>query len=556
MLSDLSIRDVVLIERLDLAFGAGLSVLTGETGAGKSILLDSLGLALGARAEARLVRTGADKASVTASFRLAADHPARAILAEQDIQAEDELILRRTLTSDGRSKAFVNDEPVSVTLMKRLGETLVEIQGQFDQHGLLDAQGHRGILDAFGATDAALENVAEAYRAWRHAERALEDAKAKAAQAAREEAFLRHAAEELAQLGVKKGEEDDLANERSLLQNAEKLGEAMTGAVSALIDGQGADSRLREAQKLLGRVADKAGGMLDEPMAALDRAAVEIQEAVGAIERVASALDADGRRLEHVEERLFAIRDMARKYDRHPDDLPAYAEEVAEQLTLISDGATRLEGLGAALAKAKAQYVTAAKALSEARHSAARRLDAAVNAELPPLKLERARFATTVDVLEEHLWGADGMDRVAFEVATNPGSAPGPIGKIASGGELSRFLLALKLSLADAGSAPTLVFDEVDSGVGGATAAAVGSRLKRLAEGVQVLVVTHSPQVAALGAQHLKVEKHEAGGRMSTGVAPLSQDQRQEELARMLSGAVVTPEARAAAARLLQGVDG
>jgi len=555
MLSDLSIRDVVLIERLDLAFGPGLAVLTGETGAGKSILLDSLGLALGARAEARLVRTGADKASVTASFHLSPGHPARAILAEQDVVAENDLILRRTLTADGRSKAFVNDEPVSVALLKRLGETLVEIQGQFDQHGLLDPQGHRGILDAFGATGPALDRVAEAYRTWRAAGRALEEAKAKAAQAARDEAFLRHAADELSKLGLKPGEEAELANERALLQNAEKLGEAMTGAISALIDGQGADSRLREAQKLLGRVADKAGGRLDEAMAALDRAAVEIQEAVGSVERVAGALDADGRRLEHVEERLFAIRDMARKYNRQPDDLPKYAEEVAEQLALISDGANRLEGLGATLASSRAAYVAAAEALSVARKAAAGRLDAAVNGELLPLKLERARFATTLERLEEHLWGADGLDRIAFEVATNPGSAPGPIGKIASGGELSRFLLALKLSLADAGSAPTLVFDEVDSGVGGATAAAVGSRLKRLAEGVQVLVVTHSPQVAALGATHLKVEKQEAGGRMSTGVVPLSYGERKEELARMLSGAVVTPEARAAAARLLQGVD-
>lgn len=553
MLSDLAIRDVVLIERLDLRFERGLSVLTGETGAGKSILLDSLGLALGARAEARLVRQGAARAAVTAAFRVGPDHPARAILAEMEIEAEDELVLRRALSADGRSKAFVNDEPISVALLKRLGDTLVEIQGQFDQQGFLNPQGHRALLDAYGGHDALREAAADAHRAWTNAQAALDQAAREAENAAREEAYLRHAVDELDKLVPEAGEADRLAEDRIALRHAEQLGEAMTGALAALGDAGGADQRLREARKVLDRVADKAGGRLDAALAALDRAEVEMREALGELNAAAQDLDGDAGRLEAVEERLFALRDAARKYNRDPDALPALKDDMTAQLALIDRAESVMAELKAATRAARAAYERAADALSAARRDAAARLDEVVNAELAPLKLDKARFATRIEALAETAWGPDGRDRAVFEVATNPGAAPGPLNRIASGGELSRFLLALKLALAEVGSAPSLVFDEVDAGIGGATAAAVGARLKRLAERVQVLVVTHSPQVAALGRAHMKVEKIEAGGRMTTGVAALDPAARREEVARMLAGATVTQEARAAAAKLLEG---
>ncbi len=555
MLTGLTIRDIVLIDRLRLSFSGGLAVLTGETGAGKSILLDSLGLALGRRFEAKLVRPGADKASITAEFDLPEDHAVHAILDENDLPREDHLILRRTVSADGRSKAFVNDQPVGIALLKQIGERLVEVQGQFDQHGLLDAATHIDLLDAFGGLDAERGQVERLFGGWQAARREYDKAAAKAEAARKEEDYLRFAAEELDKLAPQPGEEEDLAERRTLLQNAERLTESITAAVDFLSGNGGVDDGLRQAQRALDRVADKMGERLNEVVAGLDRAAVEIEEAIGQLNRIGSDLNADSGELEDIEERLFALRDIARKHGTGVDDLPRLREDIAERLTFIDAGEERLAALTAQAEAARKEYERAAETLSAKRRSAAERLDAAVNAELPPLKLERARFATEIHPLEPSKWGPNGRDRVGFAVTTNPGMPGGPLDKIASGGELSRFLLAIKVALAEVGTVPTLVFDEVDAGVGGATAAAVGERLGRLAERLQVLVVTHSPQVAARGVSHWRVAKSTGNdGRAATSVSSLDPHNRREELARMLSGAEITDEARAAADRLIQGV--
>lgn len=555
MLTGLTIRDIVLIDRLRLSFSGGLAVLTGETGAGKSILLDSLGLALGRRSEAKLVRPGADKASITAEFDLPEDHAVHAILDENDLPREDHLILRRTVSADGRSKAFVNDQPVGIALLKQIGERLVEVQGQFDQHGLLDAATHIDLLDAFGSLDAERGQVERLFGGWQAARREYDKAAAKAEAARKEEDYLRFAAEELDKLAPQPGEEEDLAERRTLLQNAERLTESITAAVDFLSGNGGVDDGLRQAQRALDRVADKMGERLNEVVAGLDRAAVEIEEAIGQLNRIGSDLNADSGELEDIEERLFALRDIARKHGTGVDDLPRLREDIAERLTFIDAGEERLAALTAQAEAARKEYERAAETLSAKRRSAAERLDAAVNAELPPLKLERARFATEIHPLEPSKWGPNGRDRVGFAVTTNPGMPGGPLDKIASGGELSRFLLAIKVALAEVGTVPTLVFDEVDAGVGGATAAAVGERLGRLAERLQVLVVTHSPQVAARGVSHWRVAKSTGNdGRAATSVSSLDPHNRREELARMLSGAEITDEARAAADRLIQGV--
>ncbi|MBO6837040.1 MAG: DNA repair protein RecN [Alphaproteobacteria bacterium] len=555
MLTGLTIRDIVLIDRLRLSFSGGLAVLTGETGAGKSILLDSLGLALGRRSEAKLVRPGADKASITAEFDLPEDHAVHGILDENDLPREDHLILRRTVSADGRSKAFVNDQPVGIALLKQIGERLVEVQGQFDQHGLLDAATHIDLLDAFGGLDAERGQVERLFGGWQAARREYDKAAAKAEAARKEEDYLRFAAEELDKLAPQPGEEEDLAERRTLLQNAERLTESITAAVDFLSGNGGVDDGLRQAQRALDRVADKMGERLNEVVAGLDRAAVEIEEAIGQLNRIGSDLNADSGELEDIEERLFALRDIARKHGTGVDDLPRLREDIAERLTFIDAGEERLAALTAQAEAARKEYERAAETLSAKRRSAAERLDAAVNAELPPLKLERARFATEIHPLEPSKWGPKGRDRVGFAVTTNPGMPGGPLDKIASGGELSRFLLAIKVALAEVGTVPTLVFDEVDAGVGGATAAAVGERLGRLAERLQVLVVTHSPQVAARGVSHWRVAKSTGNdGRAATSVSSLDPHNRREELARMLSGAEITDEARAAADRLIQGV--
>jgi DNA repair protein RecN (Recombination protein N) len=559
MLQSLSIRDFVLIEKLDLTFArgpvsgphGGLGALTGETGAGKSILIDALGLALGARAESGVVRRGAAQASIAASFDLAKNHPAHAILVEQGLDDEDVLTLRRAIGADGRGRAFVNDQPASVGLLRRLGETLVEIQGQMDQHGLLDMATHRGSLDAFAGLEKQGAAVRAAWQAWRTAEQARAAAEASAAAARRDEEFLRHAMKELKTLAPKADDEETLAAERQMLRAGTALGEAVTQALGELEQGKGAVSALSTAHRLIERNLDKAAGRLDAPLAALERALSEATEAQAQLEAARDALEFDPARLEKIEERLFALRALARKHNVTVADLAPLAEQMEAQLAALDDGEAGLKKLAAAAKAARADFVTAAEAQAAARRKGAARLDRAVTSELAPLKLEKAKFVTEVAALPEADWSENGTDRVQFTVATNPGTPPSPIARIASGGELSRFLLALKVCLAKMGDAATIVFDEVDSGIGGATAAAVGERLKRLAKDVQVLVVTHSPQVAAIADRHWLIRKTTTKTAASTDVLALDAKGRREEIARMLSGAEVTAEARAAADRLL-----
>ena len=553
MLATLSIRDFVLIEKLDLDFAqaGGLGALTGETGAGKSILIDALGLALGARAESGTVRRGAAQASVAASFDLPRDHSARSILSEQGIDGEDMLTLRRTISADGRGRAFVNDQPASVALLRRLGETLVEIQGQMEQHGLLDTATHRASLDAFAGLDRQSAAVASSWRDWRAAERALADARAAAEAARRDEDFLRHAVKELEALAPEAEDEERLSAERQLMRAGSALGEAVEQALAELEQGRGAVAALRAAHRLIERNADKAAGRLDTPLSALERALSEATEAQAQLETARESLEFDPAKLEKIEERLFALRAAARKHNVAVPDLAALAEKFAAQLAALDDGEAGLNKLAAAAKAKRAAYVAAAEAQAAGRRKGAAKLDKAVAAELGPLKLERAKFVTEVTALPEVEWSAAGIDRVQFTVATNPGTPPAPIARIASGGELSRFLLALKVCLARVGDASTIVFDEVDSGIGGATAAAVGERLKRLAKDVQVLVVTHSPQVAAIADRHWLIRKTTTRSAASTDVLSLDPKGRREEIARMLSGAEVTAEARAAADKLL-----
>ena len=555
MLVSLSIRDFVLIEKLDLdlarAGGGGLGALTGETGAGKSILIDALGLALGARAESGAVRRGAAQASVAASFDLPAGHPARQVLIDQALDVDDMLTLRRLVGADGRGRAFVNDQPASVALLRRLGDTLVEIQGQMEQHGLLDVATHRASLDAFAGLEGPAEVVRAAWQAWRAAEQASTDAAAAAETARRDEEFLRHAVKELAELSPRGDDEEKLTQERQVLRAGSALGETLAQALSELEHGRGAVAALRAAHRLIERQADKAAGRLDAALSALDRALSEATEAQAQLEAAREALDVDPAHLEKIEERLFALRAAARKHGVPVSDLAALAGRFASQLAALDDGEALLKRLAAEAGAARAAYVDAAATLAAARRKGAARLDKAVAAELAPLRLEKAKFVTAVSTLPEAEWSEHGTERIQFMVATNPGTPPAPIARVASGGELSRFLLALKVCLARVGDAATIVFDEVDSGIGGATAAAVGERLRRLAKDVQVLVVTHSPQVAALADRQWLIRKTTTRNAASTDVLALDAVGRREEIARMLSGAEVTAEARAAADRLL-----
>jgi len=555
MLLSLSIRDFVLIEKLDLTLAhgvdPGLGALTGETGAGKSILIDALGLALGARADSGAVRRGAAQASVAASFDLSKGYAAHAILAEQGLDDEDVLTLRRSVGADGRGRAFVNDQPASVALLRRLGETLVEIQGQMEQHGLLDIATHRAALDAFAGLDKQADAVRAAWRGWRQAEQARADAEAAAAAARRDEDFLRHAVKELAALSPRPEDEETLAAERQLLRSGTALGEAVAQALGELEQGRGAVAALRAAHRLVERNVDRAAGRLDVSLAALERALGEATEAQAQLETAREALQFDPARLEKIEERLFALRAAARKHSVPVAELAALAGKMQGQLAALDDGEAGLKKLAEAAKAARTAYVAAAEAQAAARRKGAARLDKAVSAELGPLKLDKAKFVTELASLAEPDWSEAGTDRVQFTVATNPGTPPAPIARIASGGELSRFLLALKVCLAKVGDAATIVFDEVDSGIGGATASAVGERLKRLAKEVQVLVVTHSPQVAAIADRHWLIRKTTTRTSASTDVLSLDAKGRREEIARMLSGAEVTAEARAAADRLL-----
>ena len=553
MLRSLSIRNVVLIDRLDLSFHSGLCVLTGETGTGKSILLDALGLALGARGDSGLVRHGSDQAVVTVEFDVPADHPARALVAEHGLDADGAIVSRRVLSAEGRSRAFVNDQPISVSLLRRLGESLVEVQGQFEHRGLMDPVTHRAALDAYGGHGSLLEQVRTAHRRRREASEALAEAEAELSRARADEDYLQHAVAELDALTPQQGEEAALAESRALLMNREKLVEALNATLAELTGPHGVDDALRAAQGRLGHVAGKASGRLDAVIAALDRAAVEIDEALAGLHALGTDIDLDTGSLEEVEERLFALRDAARKHNCGVDDLPALHERLAKKLATLENRGDELALLARSSDEARSAYLDAAAKLSRARQQMAGALDRAVTAELPPLKMEKARFRTRVEPLDEGRWAADGIDRVTFEVATNPGTPYGPLARIASGGELSRLMLALKVVLSRLGSAPTLVFDEVDSDIGGAVAHAVGERLKRLSQEVQVLVVTHSPQVAARGSHHWRVVKRQVDGGVVTMADELSDGARREEIARMLSDKRVTDAARAAADSLIAG---
>ena len=555
MLSRLSIRDVVLIERLELEFASGLGVLTGETGAGKSILLDSLGLALGARAEARMVRHGTDQAIVTAEFDLPADHPVYALLEEHGLVLSGEpLLLRRQLSADGRSRAFINDQSVSVGLLHQVGDELVEIHGQFDNQRLLNPSTHIGLLDAHGGHAALSKAVHDAYHVWRDAVTERLRAEDELESARRDEEYLRHAVEELRTLNPQTGEEERLAVERQMLMHGEKLVDALNEASKALDSGHGVERMLRDAVRALDPVAQKAEGLLDPALHALDQAAESVALAMSEIDIAANRVDLDPRHLEQVEERLFALRALARKHNVDVTALAGLYEKLARQLEAIDNGGQRLEALKRAELQARAAYSEVATTLSQARKEAAGGLDRAVTQELKPLRLGAADFRTTIKTLsEEEDWTERGWDRVAFEVATNVGAPAGPLNKIASGGELSRFMLALKVVLAQSDRVPTLVFDEVDSGIGGAVADAVGQRLAQLGRDVQVLVVTHSPQVAARGQVHLHVAKSTSAGSVRTSVRALNPQERADEIARMLAGESVTTEALAAAQSLLAG---
>ena len=537
MLTLIDIRNIVLIEALTLDFASGLSVLTGETGAGKSILLDALGLALGGRGDPALVRSGADSARVTAEFDVPASHPARLLLAGNDIDIDGSIIVRRQIKADGGSRAHINDQPVSATLLREVGALLVEIHGQSDDRGLLAARGHRALLDNFGglAGPLAAARAAEAEAA----ERLEADA--------RDREWLDHAIAELATLGAEPGEEDMLAQARAAMQKGARLTDDLA-AIDALLGGHdGGSARLAQAARRLDRIAVEHP-LLGEALESLDRALVEAGEAEARLAAAVQALDADPARLEATETRLFELRAMARKHRVEADALPALAQTLQARAAALVAGTDGLRTLARMTAAATADYAAAAATLGDARRAAAARLDAAVAAELAPLKLDAARFRTVVAAAEP---GPDGSERVEFEIATNPGAPFAPLVKIASGGELSRFVLALKVALAETGSAGTLIFDEIDRGVGGAVASAIGDRLARLATGTQVLVVTHSPQVAARGAHQWRIAKAVAEGVTRTAVVLLDAGERREEIARMLSGAAVTDEARAQAARLL-----
>jgi len=555
MLTRLSIRDIVLIDRLDIDFGSGLAALTGETGAGKSILLDAFALALGARGEAALVREGAEHGQVIAAFDVAKDHPARRVLADNELDgdraSEDELIVRRTQFADGRTRAFINDQPVSVQVLRALGTALVEIHGQHDERAFVDAATHRALLDAYGGITDDAATVAQLWAERRARDVAVERHRADAERADREAEWLRHAVDELGRLGPQTGEETSLAERRAVMMQAEKVADDLRATHEAVSGPNSPVPPLATAVRRLERRAAQAPALIEPSVKAIDTALTALEEARAQLERALQVAQYDPAELDRIEERLFALRAAGRKYNVPVDELAALARRYDGDLALVDAGAERLAALQREAAEASARYRAAAQALSAARRSAAQKLDKAVNAELKPLKLERAQFSSEIESESE---GPDGLDRIEFWARTNPGTRPGPLMKVASGGELARFLLALKVVLADRGSAPTLVFDEIDTGVGGAVADAIGVRLARLASGVQVIAVTHAPQVAARADRHYLITKDTLakGKRVATRVAELLGEHRREEIARMLAGAEITAEARAAAERLIR----
>ena len=553
MLSRLSIRDIVLIDRLDIDFADRLAVLTGETGAGKSILLDAFALALGGRGDQALVRQGVEQGQVTAVFDVARNHPARALLAADDIPAEDELILRRVQFADGRTRAFVNDQPVSVQVLKQLGSALVEIHGQHDERALVDAATHRRLLDALGGLEGRAANVATLWDARREAQAVADAHRAEVERAKRESDWLRHAVDELNKLAPQAGEETALAERRTAMMQAEKVAEDLRNAHDVIAGAESSVPALSGVIRRLERRATQAPGLIEPTVKALDAALTALDETRDHLEAALRVADIEPAELERIEERLFGLRGAGRKYNVPVDELAALARKYNEDIALIDAGEEKLKTLEAAAVQAHAAYEAAAQALSQARAKAAIALDKAVNWELKPLKLDRAKFSTQIES-DMGAAGPHGIDRVEFWVQTNPGTRPGPLMRVASGGELARFLLALKVVLADRGSAPTLVFDEIDTGVGGAVADAIGMRLAKLSRGVQVLAVTHAPQVAARADHHYLITKNalENGKRVATRVTELASERRREEIARMLAGAEITNEARAAAERLIK----
>jgi len=557
MLARLSIRDIVLIDKLDIDFNGGLSVLTGETGAGKSILLDAFSLALGARGDASLVRQGADQGQVTAMFDLPSRHPARSLLDSVEIAPDEALILRRVQFADGRTRAFVNEQPVGVQALQALGATLVEIHGQHDARALVDAGTHRRLLDAYGRLEAQADEVERLWEARRGAEAAVATHRAEAERALREADWLRHAADELGRLAPEPGEETALAERRALMMQSEKVAGDLNEALDAVAGSSAPGPALAAAMRRLDRRSTQVPTLVEPVVKALDVAFAAIDEARATIEAALRQADHDPRELERIEERLFALRAAGRKYNAPVDQLSALAQKYAEDLALIDAGAERLLVLEREAREAEKRFVEAATKLSAARRKAAERLDKAVNGELKPLRLERARFSTNI-AGDASSAGPNGFDRVEFWVQTNPGTRPGPMMKVASGGELARFLLALKVVLADRGSAPTLVFDEIDTGVGGAVADAIGVRLARLGNRAQTIAVTHAPQVAARAGQHYLIAKDalDRGRRVATRVTALPDPHRREEIARMLAGAEITEEARAAADKLMRATVG
>ena len=553
MLTALSIANIVLIERLDLDFAAGLGVLTGETGAGKSILLDALGLALGARADSALVRQGSGQAQVAASFLAPAAGTTLAVLLSANeiaLEPGEPLLVRRTLKADGGSRAFLNDQPCSAALLREVGGQLVEIHGQHDDRGLLAPAGHRALLDAFARADTGA--VAAAHMAWRTAEAKLAAARSALDDATRDREWLEHCVAELQALGAQPGEDAELSEARAAMQQGERIAGDLGAILEAFEGSDSGPALLRGAARRLDRVAGDHP-LLAEALAGLDRAIIEADEAETRLREAARTLEYDPERLDSTETRLFELRAMARKHNVQPDELTELAGTLAARLDAIEGGSAGLAKLEAAVAETAAAYTHAATALSDLRTRAAARLDAAVTGELVPLKLDAARFRTLVERLPAERWGPEGIDRVEYLISTNPGAPFAPLAKIASGGELSRFILALKVALAEEGGADTIIFDEIDRGVGGAVASAIGERLARLAgAGKQLLAVTHSPQVAAKGAAHFVIAKSSEGVVTRTSVHALDEAGRREEIARMLSGAEVTAEARAQAQRLLE----